>query len=68
MSRVVSKSGRRLLFRGFGHPNRAASCDSRIVIVLEEIGSAAKDRNQQVHARLTAPEMQTTSPGFSAIS
>ena len=68
MSRVVSKSGRRLLFRGFGHPNRAASCDSRIVIVLEEIGAAAKDRNQQVHARVTAPEKQTTSPGLSATS
>jgi hypothetical protein len=45
ISRVVSEFGRRLLFRGFGHPNRAANRDSRIVIVLEEIGSAETDRN-----------------------
>jgi hypothetical protein len=57
MSRVMSESGRKLLFHGFGHPNRAASRDSRIVIVLEEIRSAEKDRNQQMHARMTAPEM-----------
>ncbi len=57
MSRVVSESGRKLLSHGFGHPNRAASRDSRIVIVLEEIRSAEKDRNQQMHARMTAPEM-----------
>ncbi|MBM2846681.1 MAG: hypothetical protein HW407_1993 [Bacteroidetes bacterium] len=56
MSRVVSESGRKLLFHGFGHPNRAASRDSRIVIVLEEIRSAEKYRNQQMHARTTAPE------------
>jgi hypothetical protein len=59
MSRVVSESGRRLLVRGFGHPNGAASRDSRIIIVLEEIGSAEKDRNQQVRVWMTAPEMQT---------
>ena len=64
MSRVVSESGRRLLFRGFGHPNRAANRDSRIVIVLEEIGSAETDRNRQVHFRMKASEMQTTSAGF----
>jgi hypothetical protein len=57
ISRVVSESGRKLLSHGFGHPNRAASRDSRIVIVLEEIRSAEKDRNQQMHARMTAPEM-----------
>lgn len=68
MSRVVSESGRRLLFRGFGHPNRAVIRDSRIVIVLEEIGSAEKDRNQQAHVRMTAPKMQTTGAGFPANS
>ena len=68
MSRVVSESGRRLLVRGFGHPNGAASRDSRIIIVLEEIGSAEKDRNQQVHARMPAPEIQTTGAGFPANS
>ena len=68
MSRVVSEFGRRLLFRGFGHPNRAANRDSRIVIVLEEIGSAEKDKNRQVHFRMKAPEMQTTSAGFPANS
>ena len=45
LSRVVFESGRKLLFRGFGNPNRAASRDSRIVIVLEEIRSAEKDMN-----------------------
>jgi hypothetical protein len=57
MSRVMSESGRKLLFHGFGHPNRAAIRDSRIVIVLEEIRSAEKYRNQQMHARTTAPDI-----------
>jgi hypothetical protein len=68
MSRVVSECGRRLLLRGFGHPNGAASRDSRIIIVLEEIGSAEKDRTQQVHAWMRAPEIQTTGAGFLANS
>lgn len=68
MSRVVSEGGRRLLLRGFGHPNRAASRDSRIIIVLEEIGSGEKEGSQQMHARLKAPEMQTTAAGLSAIA
>ena len=68
MSRVVSEGGRRLLLRGFGHPNGAASRDSRIIIVLEEIGSGEKDRNQQMHARIKAPEMQATGAGLSAIA
>ncbi len=68
MSRVVSEFGRRFLFRGFGNPNRAVSRDSRIVIVLEEIGSAEKDRHQQAHVRMTAPKMQTTGTLFPANS
>ena len=68
MSRVVSECGRRLLLRGFGHPNGAVNRVSRIIIVLEEIGSAEKNRNQQVHAWMTAPEMQTTGAGFPANS
>jgi hypothetical protein len=59
MTRVVSECGRRLLLRGFGHPNGAVGRDSRIIIVLEEIGSAEKDTNQQIHTRMTAPELQT---------
>ena len=66
ISRVVSKSGRRLLFRGFGRPNGAASRDSRIIIVLEEIGSAEKVRNRQAHTRMTASEMQTSGAWFPA--
>lgn len=58
VSRVVSECGRKLLFRGFGHPNGAASCDSRIIIVLEEIRSAEKDRSHHLHARMKAPETQ----------
>ena len=59
MSRVVSECRRRLLLRGFGHPNAVASRDSRIIIVLEEISSAEKDGSQQLHARMIAPSMQT---------
>ena len=59
MSRVVSECRRRLLVRGFGYPNPAASCDSRIIIVLEEISSVKKDGSQQLHARMIAPTMQT---------
>jgi hypothetical protein len=40
VSQVVSECGRRLLLRGYGNPNGAASRDSRIIIVLEEVGSA----------------------------
>jgi len=48
--RVVSESGQRLLFRGFGHPDREASHDSRIIIVLEEFRSAEKDENHKLCA------------------
>jgi len=68
MSRAVSETGRRLLFRGYGRPNGSASRDSRIIIVLEEIGSSEKDRNRQVYARMAAPKMQTTGAGFPANS
>jgi hypothetical protein len=59
MSRVVSECGHRLLLRGFGHPNEVANCDSRIIILFEEIGSTVKDRNQQIRVRMTGPELQT---------
>jgi len=58
MGRVVSERGYRLLLRGFGHPNEVASCDSRIIILFEEIGSTAKDNNQQITPRMTGPELQ----------
>lgn len=48
--RVVSESGQRLLLRGFGHPDREASHDSRIIIVLEEFRSAEKDENHKLCA------------------
>ena len=44
MSRVVSECGQRLLLRGFGHPNGTANRDSRIIIVLEEIGQRRRTR------------------------
>ncbi len=50
VSRVVSESGQRLLLRGFGHPDREASHDSRIIIVLEEFRSAVKDENHKLCA------------------
>ncbi len=50
VSRVVSESGQRLLLRGFGHPDREASHDSRIIIVLEEFSSAEKDKNHKLYA------------------
>ena len=68
MSRVMSEGGRRLLLRGFGHPNGAVSRDSRIIIVLEEIESGEKDRTQGIHARMTAPEVQTAGVWSSANS
>lgn len=68
VSRVVSECGRRLLLRGFGHPNGAASRDSRIIIVLEEIRSAEKERGRQLNAGMTAPERQTAGAGYRANS
>lgn len=68
MSRVMSEGGRRLLLRGFGHPNGAVSRDSRIIIVLEEIESEEKDRIQEMHALVTAPETQARSVWSSASS
>ena len=59
MSRVVSEYGRKLLLRGFGYSDAAASRDSRIIIVLEEISSAEKDGSQQLHAQMIALKMQT---------
>jgi hypothetical protein len=68
MSRVVSQRGQRLLLRGFGHPNVVANRDSRIIIVFEEIGSAEHDRNQQIRARMTGPELQPAGARFLANS
>ena len=59
MSRVVSECDRKLLLRGFGYSDAAASRDSRIIIVLEEISSAEKDGSQQLHAQMIALKMQT---------
>ncbi|MDZ4734600.1 MAG: hypothetical protein SGJ16_13570 [Nitrospirota bacterium] len=50
INRVVSESGQRLLLRGFGHPDRKARHDSRIIIVLEEFRSAEKDENRTLYA------------------
>src|SRR6185295_20289592 len=68
MSRVVSQRGQRLLLRGFGHPNVVANRDSRIIIVFEEIGSAEHDKNQQIRARMTGPELQPAGARFLANS
>jgi len=59
MSRAVSECGRRLLLRGFGHPNGAVSRESRIIIVLEEISGMEKDENLQMHHQNPAPGIQT---------
>ena len=59
MSRVVSEYGCKLLLRGFGYSDAAASRDSRIIIVLEAISSAEKDGSQQLHAQMIALKMQT---------
>lgn len=67
VSRVVSECGQRLLLRGFGHPDREASHYSRIIIVLEEFGSAEKDGSHQLHAWIKASEIQTAGAGFPGI-
>ena len=59
MSRVVTEHGHRLLLRGFGQPNEVANCDSRIIILFEEIGSTAKEEKPQIRGRMTGPELQT---------
>ena len=59
MSRVVSERGHRLLLRGFGQPNEVANCDSRIIILFEEIKSTAKGEKQQIRGWMTGPELQT---------
>ena len=58
MTRVVSEREYRLLLRGFGQPNEVANCDSRIIILFEEIGSTAEDKKQQIRARMMGPELQ----------
>jgi len=68
MSRVVSHRRQRFLLRGFGHPNEVANRDSRIIIVFEEIGSAEHDKNQQIRARMTGPELQPAGARFLANS
>lgn len=50
VSRVVYECGQRLLLRGFGHLDREASHNSRIIIVLEELRSAEKDENHKLCA------------------
>jgi len=50
VSRVVTKGGLEFLIRGFGHPNRETSYYSRIIFVLEELGSAKQNGSHQLHA------------------
>jgi len=61
---VVGEFGQGVLLRGFGQPNRASSNGSRIIIILEEIRFAEKDRNQQSHAKRKRSEGQTAVAGF----
>lgn len=57
-SRVVSEQGQRVLLRGFGRPDRAESRYSRIIIVLEELGTAAETGPQEARSRMKAPRVE----------
>ena len=61
---VVGEFGQGVLLRGFGQPNCASSNCSRIIIILEEIRFAEKDRSQQSHIQTKRPESQTAVAGF----
>lgn len=61
---LVGEFGQGVLLRGFGQPNRALSNCSRIIIILEEIRFAEKDRSKQSHAQAKPPESQTAVAGF----
>lgn len=70
VSRVVSECGQRLLLRGFGHPDREANHDSRIIIVVEEFRSeeVEKDESDLLYASIKTPEIQTAGARFPANS
>jgi hypothetical protein len=68
VSRAVTDCGQRLLLRGFGCPDRAASPYSRIIIVLEEIKPGEKERTQRAHGWIQAPERLTGGAGLLANS
>ena len=51
LKRVIFEAGRKLLVHGFGLANQDSYNDSRIVIVLEEVGLRQEHRAQQTSAR-----------------
>lgn len=67
-SRVMSERGQRVLLRGFGRPDRAESHSSRIIIVLEELRTAAGIRPQQARSRMRTPRFAKAAAPRLAIS
>lgn len=51
LKRFIFEAGRKILVRGFGLADRSSFNDSRIVIVLEEVGARQEYRPQQASTR-----------------
>ena len=56
LKRVIFEAGCKILVQGFGLANQDSYNDSRIVIVLEEVGRRQEHKAQQASARALASE------------
>lgn len=52
LERVIFEAGRKILFRGFGLPNRNSRDHSRVIIVLEEANPHQQRRTSQAQAKV----------------
>jgi hypothetical protein len=57
---VVFEAGRKILLRGFGLADRHSYDDSRIVIILEEVGSRQEHKAQQAPAQVYPSESRNS--------
>jgi hypothetical protein len=58
LKRVMVESGRTVLLRGFGLPNRNSSDHSRVIIILEELSLQQECGTSQEQAKVHSPDRE----------
>jgi len=58
LKRFTVESGRKILLRGFGLPNRNSIDHSRVIIILEEVSLEQERAASQARAKVQSPDRQ----------
>jgi hypothetical protein len=58
LKRFMSESGRKIVLRGFGLPDRNAGGHSRVLIILEEVSLQQEREASQAHAKVQTPDKE----------